>query len=133
MISTITNQEKVQFMIYSDSMNADRLMDFLKQLIKSGERKIFLVLDNLRVHHSHIVKEWVKSEEVKRKLEIFWLSSYFPELNPDEYLNCDLKHGLSSQSSAEERKRVEGKCGKSHDHVATNTQSHCEILQAQKH
>jgi hypothetical protein len=36
-----------------------------------------------------------KSEEVKRKLEIFWLPSYSPELNPDEYLNCDLKHGLS--------------------------------------
>jgi hypothetical protein len=50
---------------------------------------------NLRVHHGHIVKEWVKSEEAKRKLEIFGLPSCSPELNPDEYLNCDLKHGLS--------------------------------------
>jgi hypothetical protein len=106
MISTITNQGKVQFMIYSDNMNADRLMDFLKQLIKTGERKIFLVLDNLRVHHSHIVKEWVKSEEVKRRLEIFWLPSYSPELNPDEYLNCDLMHGLSHKPAPKSVKEL---------------------------
>jgi hypothetical protein len=37
------------------------------------------------------------------------------------------------QASAEERKRVEGKCGKSHEYVTANTQSHCEIPQARKH
>jgi hypothetical protein len=72
MISTVGNRGKVQFMIYSDNINADRSMDVIKQLIKSREREIFFILDNLRVHHSHIVKEWVKNEEVKEKLEVFW-------------------------------------------------------------
>jgi transposase len=97
MISTVTNQGKVNFMIYSENMNADKLIEFLKQLINSSNKKIFLILDNLKVHHCFIVKEWLSLEEIKRKIEVFWLPSYSPELNPDEYLNCDLKRGLSDK------------------------------------
>ena len=97
MISSITNQGKVEFMIYSGTMNADRFLKFLRQLIKNRERKIYLVLDNLKVHHSKIVKKWVKKNE--RTIELFFLPSYSPEKNPDEYLNCDLKYGVSEKQA----------------------------------
>ncbi|WP_369073308.1 transposase, partial [Tannerella forsythia] len=42
MVSAVTNQGKVQFMIYSEAMNAERLIEFLKQLIQSSRRKIYL-------------------------------------------------------------------------------------------
>jgi hypothetical protein len=35
-------------------------------------------LDNLRAHHSKVVKEWL--EEHKEKIELFNLPSYSPEL-----------------------------------------------------
>jgi transposase len=57
MISTLTNQGKVEFMIYTGSMNADMFIKFLTQFIKDKNRKIYLILDNLRVHHSKIVTE----------------------------------------------------------------------------
>jgi len=95
MISTVTNQGKVSFMIYTGSMNADRLIKFMEQLIKGKTHKIYLILDNLRVHHSKLVKEW--GEEKKNEIRIFYLPSYSPEKNPDEYLNCDLKYGLSDK------------------------------------
>lgn len=95
MISSITNQGKVQFMIYSDNMNADRLIQFMEQLIKDSDKKIYLILDNLRVHHSKIVKEW--ESQNKEKIALYFLPSYSPEKNPDEYLNCDLKQGLSAK------------------------------------
>ena len=41
MISTITNQGKVEFMIYTGSMNADRLLEFMEQLIKTKQGKTF--------------------------------------------------------------------------------------------
>jgi len=97
MISTLTNQGQVEFMIYSGTMNSQRLIEFMKGLIKGKKRKIFLILDNLRVHHSKIVKAW--EEENKSKIELFYLPSYSPEKNPDEYLNCDLKYGLSEKPS----------------------------------
>jgi transposase len=95
MISSITNQGLVQFMIYKENMNADVLLKFLEQLIKNQNNKIFLILDNLKVHHCKIVKKW--EEEYKDKIELFYLPSYSPDRNPDEYLNCDLKYGLSEK------------------------------------
>jgi len=56
---------------------------------------VFLILDNLRVHHSKPVKKWL--EDNKEKIEVFYLPSYSPELNPDEQLNADLKHEISSK------------------------------------
>ena len=97
MVSAVTNQSKVQFMIYSETMNSDRFIEFLKQLIKSSTRKIYLILDNLKVHHSKVVKEWVEKNE--DKVALFFLPSYLPEMNPDEYLNRDLKQGLSAKKS----------------------------------
>lgn len=116
MISTITNQGKVEFMIYTGSMNADRLIKFMKQLIKTKNRKTFLILDNLRVHHGKIVKKWV--EENKSKIELFYLPSYSPDRNPDEYLNCDLKYGLSEKPAP-----------KNQEQLLDNLKNHMEMLQ----
>ncbi len=116
MVSTVTNQGKVEFMIYSGTMNSDRFIEFLKQLIKGKKRKIYLILDNLRVHHSKLVKEWV--EKNKNYVELFYLSSYSPERNPDEYLNCDLKQGLSQKPSP-----------KTQEKLRDNLQDHMNLLQ----
>jgi transposase len=104
MVSTVTNQGQVRFMIYSGSMNADRFIEFMSKLIKNKEQKVFLILDNLRVHHGKIVKEWV--EENKEKIELFFLPSYSPEKNPDEYLNCDLKYGMSEKPAPKNQKQL---------------------------
>ena len=82
MISSITNQGKVQFMIYDDKFTAQVFIKFLKQLIKQSSNKVFLIVDNLRVHHAKLVSEWLKGHT--EKIEVFYLPSYSPELNPDE-------------------------------------------------
>lgn len=92
LISSITNQGKVRFMIYRERMNSQTMIKFMKRLIKDSKSKIFLVLDNLKVHYSHIVKDWAKDHS--ESIELFFLLSYSPELNPDGYLNCDLKIGV---------------------------------------
>ena len=97
MISTVTNKGKVRFMTYQGGMDAKRFISFLKRLIKGANKKIYLILDNLKVHHSKLVKEWAKRHE--ESIELFFLPSYSPERNPDEYLNCDLKHGMSQKPS----------------------------------
>ena len=115
MISTVTNQGKVQFMIYSENMNSDKFIEFLKQLIKNNSQKTFLILDNLRVHHSYIVKDWIK--ENIDKIELFFLPAYSPEKNPDEYLNCDLKQGLSAKPAP-----------KSVEKLKENLENHMQML-----
>ena len=64
----------------------------MKRLVKDAGRKVILVLDNLIVHQSKPVKEWLgKNAE---KIEVLFLQSYSPELNPDEYLNNDFKQAV---------------------------------------
>jgi transposase len=89
MISTVTNKGTLRFMIYEESFTAGVFIKFLKRLVRSSSHKIFLIVDNLPVHHSKIVKEWVKSNS--KTIEIFYLPAYSPELNPDELLNQDVK------------------------------------------
>ncbi|WP_313382091.1 IS630 family transposase [Proteiniphilum saccharofermentans] len=117
MVSAVNNQGKVHFMIYCDTMNADRLIEFMKRLIESTSKKVYLILDNLRVHHSKIVKQWI--EENKEKIALFYLPSYSPELNPDEYLNCDLKQGMSAKKSPRDK-----------DSLQRNVQNHMDMLSA---
>lgn len=102
MISTVTNQGKVRFMLYKDTMNAAVLITFMKQLIKGAARKIFLILDNLRVHHAKSVTAWLQTRACE--IEVSYLPSYSPELNPDEYLNCDLKAGVHSRPPSRSQK-----------------------------
>ena len=94
LISSVTNQGKVRFMVYKNKMNSQTMIKFMERLIKDADKKIFLIIDNLKVHHSYIVKDWLKEHE--NEIELFFLPSYSPELNPDEYLNCDLKDGVHS-------------------------------------
>jgi transposase len=95
MISTVSNQGKARWMIVEQSFNAEKLLEFLAALVKEADRKVFLILDNLRVHHSKIVKAWLADKT--EQIELFYLPSYSPELNPDERLNADLKYAIGSK------------------------------------
>lgn len=106
MISTVTAQGKVSFMIYDGRMNADVFIHFMTQLLKWKRRKVFLIVDNLKVHHARTVKAWVS--ENSEKIELFYLPSYSPQHNPDEYLNCDLKQGISSKRAPKNEGQLKG-------------------------
>ncbi len=92
MIATVTNQGTTRWMIIDEAFNSDKLIAFLEALIKDAGKKVFLILDNLRVHHSKPVKAWAEAHQ--DKIALFYLPSYSPELNPEERLNADLKQAL---------------------------------------
>ncbi|NKC12157.1 MAG: hypothetical protein GKR94_08115 [Gammaproteobacteria bacterium] len=83
------------------------MIDFCQRLIKSAKRKVYMVVDNLRVHHGKHFKAWLSAHE--NKIGIFYLPSYAPELNPDEYLDCDLKAGVDNGKPARNKKQLQKK------------------------
>lgn len=93
MISAITNTGKSMFALYDESINVDRFIDFMQRVIDSNDKKVYLIVDNLRVHHAKLVKAWI--EEHKEQISIFYLPPYSPEFNPDEYLNQDYKRNAN--------------------------------------
>lgn len=105
MISAITNTGKTMFSLYDEAVNTDRFIDFLKKAIESSEKKIFMILDNLRVHHAILVQEWIK--EHQNKIELFFLPAYSPDLNPDEYLNQDYKKNANKNNVPTTKSQLE--------------------------
>lgn len=95
MIATVTNQGKTRWMIIDEAFDADKLIEFLQALIQDAGKKVFLILDNLRVHHSKLVKAWVALHHAQ--IELFYLPSYSPQLNPEERLNADLKQQMGKR------------------------------------
>jgi hypothetical protein len=60
----------------------------------------------LGMHHCKPVKAWLA--EHKDEIEVFYLPSYSPELNPDERLNADLKHAISTKVPPRPHREVRG-------------------------
>lgn len=117
MISAITNTGKSMFALYDESINIERFIDFCQKVIDSNNgKKVFLVVDNLRVHHAKLVKKW--EEEQKDKIKIFYLPPYSPEFNPDEYLNQDYKRNANKN-----------KIPKNLTELKENTKNYMEDLQ----
>ncbi len=101
-ISSVTNQGKLRFMSYTESMTSKMLIKFVRKLKKPIPRKIFMILDNLSVHHSKHFKLWISKN--KEYFQVFYLPSYSPELNPDEKLNRDLKMNFGSKHNPKNQK-----------------------------
>src|SRR5215813_3226419 len=74
----------------ADSKSGMNFLIFLIALVKTyAGRKIRLVCDNGRFHHTRAVKEWLKANS--DRITIYWLPPYSPSLNLIERLWGHLK------------------------------------------
>jgi transposase len=89
LISTLTNQGKLYFQLFTQTFNGDVMLNFLRRLIRQIPQKVFLIVDKHPVHLSAKVNRWL--DQHADRIRMFLLPSYSPELNPDELLNHDVK------------------------------------------
>ena len=69
--------------ITTETMTAEDTKAFLEYVLAQVSGKIVMVLDNSRLHRNQLISEFVAGED---RLEIEFLPSYAPELNPIELL-----------------------------------------------
>ena len=101
MISSLTNQGKLRFMVYEGALKAPIFLNFLRRLVREATRKLFVIVDNLPVHRAHRVTAWVQDHA--DRIELFYLPSYAPEHNPDEFLNNDLKQAMARRRTPRDK------------------------------
>ena len=94
LLCAISEEGSLRFTLYEESRKQQRLIPFLRQLTARAKRKIFLILDNLKVHHGKKVAAWL--DKHKEQIEVFFLPPYAPEYNPEEYLNHAAKLQIHS-------------------------------------
>ena len=128
MISAITNTGKSMFALYDEAINTDRFLEFLQRVVDASEMKIYMILDNLRVHHAKVVKQWV--EKHKDQIELFYLPAYSPDLNPDEYLNQDYKQTANRNNVPTTKKQLEKNTKAYMENLAKNPQKVKNFFQA---
>ena len=104
-MSAVTNRGSARWMVYKGALDAALLLRFLERLVRQMQgRKVYLILDNLRVHHSAPVKAWLT--EHREQIAVHHLPSYSPELNPDERLNRTLKSKLGQLPAARDERTL---------------------------
>jgi transposase len=108
MISAITNQGRLSFMIFKRRFTTPVFLAFMARLIRQPSlrgRKAFLIVDGHPVHKSAATVAWLADR--RDRIELFRLPGYSPELNPDELLNQDTKsNALGRQRPRDQRQMM---------------------------
>ena len=89
MLSAITNRGQLAFMVFERRFTTAVFMEFLRRLVRHVRQTVFLIVDEHPVHVAGVVKRW--AERHRQHLHLLFLPGYSPDLNPDEFLNQDVK------------------------------------------
>lgn len=106
-IASLSNQGHIQFMLYTCTLTARVFIAFLQRLIAKRDRKLYWIIDRHPVHEAKLVQQWLSDH--KDQIEVVYLPSYSPQLNPVEYLNGDVKQGVHSKSPCRNLKQLKGR------------------------
>jgi len=98
MISSITGRGTLRFMVFKHRFNADVFIEFMRRLIKSAGRKVFLIVEGHPAHKARKVKQWLAEHE--DQIRLILLPAYSPDMNPDEFLNHDVKQNAVGRRRA---------------------------------
>lgn len=90
MLSAVSAQGKLRFMVHDGKVNSGVFIDFCKRLLRDADTPVYLVVDGHPCHRSRATKEFVAATE--GRLKLFFLPGYSPELNPDEWVWKNVKH-----------------------------------------
>jgi len=88
-LSTVTAQGVMNYSISDESVDSSRYIKFLKQLIKGREKPLIIIADRASFHKSKEVRNFVR--ENRKRIRIYFLPKYSPELNPDEHVWRNIK------------------------------------------
>jgi transposase len=89
MISTITNRGTLRFMVFKQRFTTEVFIEFLRRLVRSAGRRVYLIADEHPVHKSAQTERWLQKH--RRQIRMILLPTYSPDMNPDEFLNNDVK------------------------------------------
>lgn len=95
-ISAVTASGAFWCQVYTERLNAQLFVRFLREFMRGRAGKVYLVVDGHPAHKANAVKSLIK--EMKGKLALYFLPPYAPDLNPDEFVWAYMKtNGVSKK------------------------------------
>ena len=103
-LSALTNTGELRWMVVAGAVNAAILIRFCQRLIQDAGRKVLRVRDRLRAHRARLTQDWVAAHQ--SPIELFYLPSYSPELNPDAGRHAALKQAVTRKAPARSQQQL---------------------------
>ena len=104
LISAVANKGELGWMVVDGAVKAPDLVRFRRRLIRDARRKVFLILDRLQAHRARLTRDWLA--EHRAEIEVHYLPSCSPELDPDEGVNADLKQAIPRRAPARSKQQL---------------------------
>lgn len=88
-LSIVTAKGELKYHVNENKINSKEYIKFLTQLIKNRVNPLFLIVDRASFHTSKKVRIFIWRN--RRKIRLFYLPAYSPEINPDEHVWEEIK------------------------------------------
>ena len=94
------NAGTLRFRVFQQRFTGPVFLDFIRRLTRQPDgKKIVLIIDRHPPHRARLVRDRVAGHP--DLIELHYLSSYSPELNPAEMLRNDVKANASPSAVAD--------------------------------
>jgi len=88
-LSIVTAEGELRYSLAEHTIQSERYIDFLKQLLHGRQCPLILIADRVSFHRSKAVRDFVRAH--RHQLRVFFLPRHSPELNPDEQVWHEIK------------------------------------------
>jgi transposase len=95
LLMAITNKEVILYVTHEKSINGEKYLDFIKDIVNDYGNKYTLLMDNATIHRTKIFKEYAN----EKKLNILYNVPYNPETNPIEMIFSPIKNNVRSNNT----------------------------------
>ena len=95
LIASVTPAGDLTYELFSGTLNTTKFLDYVKRLVASSDKKVFLVIDGHPAHTAKSVQQWV--DDHADEIQLVWLPRSSPEYNPEEFLHNDVKANLKNE------------------------------------
>ena len=89
-LSVVTATGALRYTVTEPSVDGERYVAFLQQLLRGRTRPLILIADQASFHRSAPVRQFVLAH--RTQLRMFFFPTHSPELNPDEQVWNEIKH-----------------------------------------
>ena len=119
-LSAVTAQGGMDYLIKDETINGSNYIEFLEQLIEDRDRPLILLVDHATFHKSKEVRQYVRAN--RKKLRVFFLPKRAPAYNPDEQVWNEVKNNYIRKQPIRNSRDLKIRLTEALDSLRDNTQ-----------
>lgn len=118
-LSMVTAKDEMDYSIKDGTINGERYIEFLEQLISNRSRPLILLVDHATFHGSKQVQNFVRTH--RSQLRVFFLPKRAPEYNPDEQVWNEIENNRIRKQAVKNKEDLKERLVSALDSLQKNT------------